>query len=68
MKNPNTELGLQVWMRLTKMHESWLRENSEIILVLYSQLLTEINSSGLSKFVNYPELGDFAMFVYHNSA
>ncbi|AHC54953.1 hypothetical protein D1R32_gp236 [Tunisvirus fontaine2] len=50
------------------MYESWLRENSEIILVLYSQLLTEINSSGLSKFVNYPELGDFAMFVYHNSA
>ncbi|AQM73123.1 hypothetical protein B1750_gp142 [Noumeavirus] len=50
------------------MNETWLRENSEIILVLYNQLLFELKTSGLFKLVNVPELGEFVSFVYHNSA
>ncbi|AEA07178.1 hypothetical protein LAU_0327 [Lausannevirus] len=50
------------------MNETWLRENSQIILALYDQLLFELKTSGLLKLVNVPELGEFVSFVYHNSA
>nr|WNL49767.1 hypothetical protein MarFTMF_251 [Marseillevirus sp.] len=49
------------------MDEDWLRENSGIILVLYNQLLNELESVGLSKLLNKPNLGDFTKFVYRNS-
>ncbi|AGV01675.1 hypothetical protein C8_326 [Cannes 8 virus] len=50
------------------MNDSWLKENSEIILVLYNQLLDELEKMGLSKLLKKPDLGDFAKFVHCNSA
>ncbi|BAU80230.1 hypothetical protein A9K97_gp121 [Tokyovirus A1] len=50
------------------MDETWLRENSGIVLVLYNQLINELEMMGLSKLLNKPDLGDFANFVYRNSA
>jgi len=50
------------------MDDVWLRENSGIVLTLYNQLLEELEKMGLLKLLNKPDLGDFAEFVYRNSA